>query len=128
MRNASMCYRVDYIPAGATRLLTKQPAEVSYAYTSLPTSGSAAVLYDGQDANGDTKVNMAAGQGAERAIAPPVPLYFGRGIFVSAPSGGGGLTVQWRELPQQAQPGPDEVVVVAGVVTPAPAAPGYQQP
>lgn len=120
MHNESMCYRVDFVPAGKDRLLSKQPCEVAYAYTSLPTTGSDVVIYDGIDADGDKKIDMAAGQGAERQVSPMIPLYFKRGLFVSAPSGGGGVTVQWRELTETDHPGPDAVVVVGAAVATSP--------
>lgn len=59
---------------------------------------STAVIYNGEDTNGEIVVPFRTAQSRQADFKPPKPIYCRRGLYVACTANVRGVFVQWREL------------------------------
>lgn len=82
----------------ADRLLSLGPCELICAYLVPSAATTDSVLYDGQNASGDTIITLKAATVRIMPFSPKAPVYCRKGLYVDVGSSVSGIFVQWREL------------------------------
>jgi len=98
MEPKSKEYSWKYIVAD--EILSLQPCELVYARLTSATAAGSAIFYDGENATGEKILELATGGLYNCEVAPPVPIYCRKGLYVGSVTTVDGILVQWREIPQ----------------------------
>jgi len=82
----------------ASRRLSPGPCELVFAFLSSDgqTTGKA-VIYDGENANGDMVVTLESIANSGTPFSPQTPVYCRRGLYVTFTTGNA-IFIQWRVL------------------------------
>lgn len=82
----------------ADELLSKGPCELIYAKLTPATDVGSAIFYDGENATGKKILELATSQLYNCEVAPCVPIYCRRGLYIGTVTTVDGILVMWREL------------------------------
>ncbi len=86
----------------ADQLLSHGPCELIYARSMTATAESNTFLYDGENTDGTPIVEFEGGVNDGHNLAPPVPVYCRKGLYVDIGTATIGVFVMWRELGHKA--------------------------
>jgi len=83
----------------ASCLLSHGPCELVDAHLVPDSAGtSTAEYYDGENDNGELIISSRIAASQHCDLAPKVPIYCQRGLYVKVTANVRGILVQWREL------------------------------
>jgi len=82
----------------ADELLSHGACEFIYAKLTPTTLAGSAILYDGENANGEKIIELNSGGLYNMECSPPVPVDCRRGLYVGSTSTIDGVLIIWREL------------------------------
>ena len=80
-------------------LLSHGECELIYAKLVSAADVGSAILYDGENANGEKIVELATSGLYTCELSPRCPVYCRRGLYVGTVTSVDGIFIQWRELP-----------------------------
>ena len=90
----------------ADELLEKLSCELLYAELVPDAQGSStAVIYNGENTNGQIVISFRGNGGYHTAFKPSKPVYCRRGLYVDVVANVRGILVQWRVLEHEKREG-----------------------
>lgn len=83
----------------SSRLLSRGPCELLFAYLIPSAATTDSYLYDGVNTSGHKITPLVAASATGTPFKPPVPIYCRYGLYLAVGSNVTGVFVMWRELP-----------------------------